>query len=197
MCRSVSDSALLGSPLSHSTGQQAARSPRQGLGCEILTQTPTGDFLEILLSMSTAAFSSPEKRKEKNSKILQRQQRKGETTQVLTVQYAQALLLLIWITGIPYHRKEMVQIRKNCAPAQAEESSSRAGSNVGSSAHLHPHSSCRSHGFSRECCKDLWVVMQTKCMEGFEVYLSFLQLCCQSYHLILSLTPPFCTRRWV
>lgn len=130
--------------------------------------------------MSMAAFSSPEKRKEKNSKILQRQQIKGEsaelsditTTQVLTVQYAQAFLLLIWITGIPYHRKEMVQIRKNCAPAQAEESSSRAGSNVGSSAHLHPHSSCCSHGFSRECCKDLWVVMQTKCMEGFEVYLS-------------------------
>lgn len=124
-----------------------------------------------------AAFPGPEKRKAKKSKILQRQQIKGEsaelcdatTARVLTVQCAQALLLLMWMTGIPYHRKETVQIRKNCAPARAEESSSRAGSNVGSSAHLHPRSSCRSHGFSRECCEDLWVVMQTKRMEGFHL----------------------------
>lgn len=146
-----------------------------------------------------AAFPGPEKRKAKKSKILQRQQIKGEsaelcdatTARVLTVQCAQALLLLMWMTGIPYHRKETVQIRKNCAPARAEEQ----------------QQSRKQRG---ELCSSPppqqlpfpWVFQGM--LRGFVggyanqahgrlpfTYLPFLQLCCQSYHLIFSITPPF------
>lgn len=55
-----------------------------GADCEILIHILSDDFFKILLSMSKEAFSSPEKRKRK-SQILQRQQKKGNSTDYLGV----------------------------------------------------------------------------------------------------------------
>lgn len=49
--------------------QAAACSPPWRADCEILTRTAADDFLEILLSVSKEAFSSPEKRKKKSPNL--------------------------------------------------------------------------------------------------------------------------------